>query len=102
MDFPLPDDDLINLGELRKKKKHGLTRKPYLYLAYFGAAENGQGRGFGRSLLQHAIAESEKTKMELVLETTTLLNTKHYERYGFTVVDRVEGREEWVLMVRTP
>lgn len=99
-DFPLPEDELVALGRMRLKRENRLTSRPFLYIAYCGAASESRGRGYGRSLLQYIVEESEAKKLPLVLETTSAHNITQYERYGFEVVDRVEGRPHWVLMVR--
>ncbi len=99
-DFPLPEDDLINLGKMRLKKQNNLANRPFLYIAYFGADSQWKGRGYGRSLLQYIVEVSEARKLPLVLETTSAHNIAQYERYGFKIVDRVEARQYWVLMVR--
>ena len=99
-DFPLPEDDLIALGKLRTKKQNKLTNRPFLYITYFGADSQWRGHGYGRSLLQYVVEVSEARNLPLVLETTSAHNISQYERYGFTVVDAVEDRQYWVLMVR--
>ena len=99
-DFPLPEDDLIALGKMRTKKQNKLTNRPFLYISYVGADSQWKGHGYGRSLLQYVVEVSEGRNLPLVLETTSAHNIRQYERYGFAVVDAVEGRQHWVLMVR--
>ena len=99
-DFPLPDDDMVELGEMKRRPANCLTKRSHIYVHYFGADPSYKGHGYGRSLLQFIIEMSETRNMPLVLETTTYFNISQYERYGFQVVDRVEARSEFVLMVR--
>eukprot|EP00746_Dinoflagellata_sp_MGD_P015173 gnl/MRDRNA2_/MRDRNA2_133601_c0_seq1.p1 gnl/MRDRNA2_/MRDRNA2_133601_c0~~gnl/MRDRNA2_/MRDRNA2_133601_c0_seq1.p1 ORF type:complete len:505 (+),score=45.96 gnl/MRDRNA2_/MRDRNA2_133601_c0_seq1:72-1586(+) len=111
-DFPLPGDDLFALGQMKKKPQHGLTKQAYIYIAFFGADSQYKGRGYGRSLLKYIIEQASQSescqnhsspgKLPLVLETTNAFNISQYKRYGFRVVDSVEGRPEWVLMIRDP
>mmetsp|Transcript_20368 Transcript_20368/g.40696 ORF Transcript_20368/g.40696 Transcript_20368/m.40696 type:complete len:520 (-) Transcript_20368:158-1717(-) len=100
-DFPIPDDDLVELGELKHRSKHGLTKKPYIYIAYFGSDSAHRGKGYGKHLLKYIIRMSESKIIPLVLETTNAFNIAQYEKYGFRIVDRVKGKPEWVLMVRS-
>ena len=99
-DFPLPDDDLFELGKLKKKKSNKLANRPYIYIGYFGADPAYKGRGYGRCLLRYIIGVAEAKRLPLVLETLGAFNISQYERYGFSVVDRVDARPDWVLMVR--
>lgn len=101
-DFDLPHDDVMELSFLKTKKEHGLTNRPYFYIAYFGASLSCKGYGYGRSLLQHVIRMSEDRQIPLVLTTTTSFNASQYMKYGFRVVDAVSERPEWVLMIREP
>jgi len=100
-DFPLPDDKLVELGEMKSRATHGLTKKPYIYIAYFGADSAKRGKGYGRSLLKYIIELSESKKVPLVLETTNAFNIRQYEKHGFKVVDHVKDQPKWVLMVRS-
>ncbi len=99
-DFPLPEDDTVELAQMKFRSSNGLKKQSYIYIAYFGADPNYRGMGYGRTLLNYAIGVSEEKQMPLVLETSTELNRVHYEQYGFHVVDQVKGRPDWVLMVR--
>lgn len=100
--FPLPNDRIVELGEMKKRKRHGLTKRPYLYVAYFGADPDRRGRGYGRRLLKYVVDLADDQDAPLVLETTNATNVAGYERYGFEVVDRVSDEPGWVLMVRQP
>lgn len=99
-DFPLPDDDLFEMSQLKKKRENGLATRRYIYIHTFGTDSSFKGRGYGRILLRYIVEVSEARSMPLVLETTNALSVSQYERYGFRVVDRVVERPEWVLMVR--
>jgi len=101
-DFPLPSDDLFELGELKYREKHGLTKTQYILIAHFGADPVHKGKGYGRSMAKYIIGVSESKKVPLVLEATTVPNREHYQRYGFKVVDCCEGNPDWVLMIRYP
>ncbi|CAD7936787.1 unnamed protein product [Amoebophrya sp. A120] len=100
----LPSDDLFALGEMKEKKKNLLLNyRPFIYIFMFAADPvRGKGKGYGRSLLQHVISLSREKQMPLVLETTTAENIRHYHKYGFEVRDKVDGKDNWVLMVREP
>ncbi|GFH59888.1 hypothetical protein CTEN210_16364 [Chaetoceros tenuissimus] len=101
-EFPIPDDDLMECSELKKKKENGLLGKPYIYIAFFGSDSQWKGKGFGRSLLKYVIELSEQKQVPLVLETSTDHNRKNYAKYGFQTIDHVKARPDWVLMVRIP
>lgn len=105
--FPLPGDGMVQLAELRKKSKHGLMTKknnnnPFLYIAFFGANPAYRGKGYGRILLNYIIRVSELHNLPLVLETCGRFNITNYEKYGFKVVDSVEGLDDYVLMIMRP
>lgn len=102
VDFQVPDDDTFQAFELRKKPKHGLTKKPYIYVQLLGTDSAFKGCGYGRSLLKHITEVADNKHLPLVLETQNAENVSMYERYDFKVVDRVNERKEYVLMVRQP
>ena len=102
-EFPfqnLLDDEVMELFGMKRKRAHGLTKRPHLYIAFFDTDYLYIGHGCARSLLQIVIELSESKKLPLVLESTDQFLTSQYERYGFMVVDSVEERSGWVLMVR--
>lgn len=99
-ELPIPNDDLFEVGQLKKKKEHGLVNNKFIYIAFFGTDPSFRGQGYGRTLLKHVIALSEQKKVPLVLETGTETNRRNYEKYGFQVVDKVQSRPDWVLMIR--
>eukprot|EP00592_Proboscia_alata_P026159 CAMPEP_0194443490 /NCGR_PEP_ID=MMETSP0176-20130528/126735_1 /TAXON_ID=216777 /ORGANISM="Proboscia alata, Strain PI-D3" /LENGTH=516 /DNA_ID=CAMNT_0039269749 /DNA_START=14 /DNA_END=1564 /DNA_ORIENTATION=- len=98
--FPLPSAELVELGEMKERSIHGLTKKPYILIAHFGADPAHMGKGYGKILLNYIIGLSESKKLPLVLEATTKPNRAHYEKYGFKAVDWVAGNPDWVLMIR--
>ena len=98
-DIPLPDDDLFALGYM-KKNHDELSKRPYIYIAYFGTDPIYKGKGYGGTLLEFIVNKSEEKEMPLVLETTNAENIGLYKKYGFEIVDHVEGKKDWVLMIR--
>ena len=98
--FLLPDDELFEMGQMKKRKVHGLSKRQYIYIAFFGADLDHQGKGYGRTLLNYIISLSEQKQLPLVLETGTVWNRTQYEKYGFEVIDHVKDRPDIVLMVR--
>jgi len=101
-DGPTPADEAYALAEDRQKLPTG---KPHLYIWLFGGDPEGLGRGFGRAALQHALLIADERGVPAVLETCTLSNRTHYQKYGFKQISErfVPGCEEpWTLMVRKP
>ena len=101
MNLSVPGDGFVELHKLKKRTVHGLTKRPYMYIAYLGGNSTHKGRGYGQTLLNHVIEVSEHQGLPLVVETTTKSNIAEYEKYGFKVVDSLADDPEWVLMVRS-
>lgn len=72
------DDDL-----LRRKPK-----SPHYYLFAIGVLPEAQGRGLGRSLLTHTLAEADEARSPAYLESSNPVNEPLYRSVGFEVVDR--------------
>jgi hypothetical protein len=70
------------------KKHHPIT--PFTYLWFIGTTQSEQGKGLGTSLMCEIIAESEKLKRPIYLETSVERNIKWYEKLGFTVYKELD------------
>ncbi|GFH47238.1 predicted protein [Chaetoceros tenuissimus] len=98
--FPLPSDELMELGQMKFRQKHGLMKRKYILIAHFGADPDQKGKGFGRVLMNYIAYVSQYHQLSLVLEATTAYNISQYQKYGFKIIDKVEGKSDWVLMMR--
>jgi ribosomal protein S18 acetylase RimI-like enzyme len=70
-------------------RKENMKGHPFIYLPALGVASGFQGIGFGSKLLGALIAESEKTRLPLYLETESEGNVRWYERFGFESIKQI-------------
>jgi len=99
-EFTLPSDELVELGTLKSRPKHGLTKRKYILIVHFGADPDQKGKGYGRALISYIAQVSQYHQLPLVLEATTSYNISAYQKFGFKIIDHVEGKPGWVLMLR--
>lgn len=57
--------------------------EPHWYLPVIGVDVTKQGRGYGSTLLRHALERCDKDRLPAYLEATSPLNKLLYERHGF-------------------
>jgi len=69
------------------RRKH-MAGRSYIYLMVIGVAPEFQGQGYGKTLLNELIRESEASRLPVYLETSTEKNVSMYERFGFKVLDK--------------
>jgi ribosomal protein S18 acetylase RimI-like enzyme len=69
-------------------KRH--PKEPHWYLFSFGVDPSAQGKGVGGALLRHALAKVDAEKSPAYLETALEKNLGLYQRFGFTLVEKVE------------
>ena len=69
--------------------KKDLNLGPYIHLLIMGVSQEFQGKGFGGKLLRAIIEKSETEKRPIYLETQKEENVSLYEKYGFSVKNKV-------------
>jgi hypothetical protein len=78
-----------NLKNVRHRQKYIKSKKPqqndYLYFWFFGASNNGKGKGSAYDLQKHLFRMADANKLPIFLETSIRKNRVVYERYGFEV-----------------
>jgi GNAT superfamily N-acetyltransferase len=65
-------------------------KEPHWYLSLMGVDPVSRGRGYGSSLLRHALAVCDKDQLPAYLEATSPANLSLYERHGFRTLGRIE------------
>jgi len=76
-------------AELPEHRKKAMGTTPHYYLFVLGVKKEKQGKGIGGKLLRTLIAQAEKEKRSIYLETETEENVKMYEHFGFSVVRKI-------------
>ena len=74
---------------LQDDRKENMKGSPFIYLPVLGVASEFQGQGFGGKLLSTLIAESERVRVPVYLETESEGNVRWYERFGFETVKQI-------------
>ena len=86
---------VIGLRKLFKvlKRERFIARQhpkfPFYYIWFIGVDPVHTGIGLGSSLLAEIIADAEKLKLPVYLETSTLQNIPWYTKFGFQVFHQV-------------
>jgi ribosomal protein S18 acetylase RimI-like enzyme len=60
------------------------------YLWFVGVSPQGQNKGTGSQLLRDITSEAETSGRNVILETSTLKNLPWYEKFGFTIYNKLE------------
>jgi ribosomal protein S18 acetylase RimI-like enzyme len=78
--------------------------EPHWYLAFIGVDVSHQGQGIGSKLLKPMIDKFDREECPAYLESTNAANIPLYERFGFSLVGRIEVNDCPPLfpMVRRP
>jgi ribosomal protein S18 acetylase RimI-like enzyme len=71
-----------------KIKQHQLKEHAY-YLWFIGVDPDAQHKGIGSSLLDDLIKEAKSVQRTIYLETSTLKNIPWYEKFGFSIYNRL-------------
>lgn len=64
--------------------------EPHYYLVAFGVHPDRKGRGLGRQLLSHGLADADRDRCPAYLETSNEANLGLYSRFGFEQVDELD------------
>lgn len=75
---------------LEADRKENMKDRNYLYFMIIGTANENQGKGHGKKIIEALIEKSESMKLPVYLETTTPKNIKMYENFGFKVIHKVD------------
>lgn len=67
------------------------------YLWFIGIEPSEQNNGIGSRLLEEVIQESAFMQRSIYLETSTLKNIPWYEKYGFTIYEKLDFGYELFL-----
>lgn len=70
------------------------------YLWFIGVLPEFQGRGIGEKLMREILADADRMKRAVYLETSTLKNLPWYEKFGFEVYNELDFGYKLFLMRR--
>lgn len=70
-----------------KDRKRFMKGKDFLYLAVIGVSPEEQGKGYGKTLIHTFIAQGEKNRIPLYLETETEENASLYHHFDFNTLN---------------
>ena len=77
------------LSNAIEEAKKSLNLGPYIHLLIMGVSQEFQGKGFGGKLLKAVIEKAETERKPIYLETQKEENVKLYEKYGFSVKNKL-------------
>lgn len=70
------------------KKNH--PAEPFAYLWFIGVDPDQQNRGIGTAFIKEVIAEYEKKRRPIYLETSTQKNIPFYKKFGFEIFQSLD------------
>ena len=73
-------------------------KEPFYYLWFIGVDPAEQDKGIGTALLNGIINEAKKKNRPIYLETSTLKNIPWYEKFGFTIYNKLDFGYELFCM----
>ena len=73
-------------------------KEPFYYLWFIGVDPSEQNNGIGTKLLNDVINEAKSKHRPIYLETSTLKNIPWYEKFGFTVYEKLDFGYELFCM----
>jgi ribosomal protein S18 acetylase RimI-like enzyme len=76
-------------GPMQRDREEHMGDTPFLYLFILGMAPAWQGKGLGGRLVRALIAEGERLKRPVYLETETEANVAMYEKLGFRQLKKI-------------
>ncbi len=65
--------------------------EPHWYLPLIGVDVTKQGRGYGSTLLRHALERCDRDRLPAYLEATSPQNKRLYERHGFVELGVIQA-----------
>ncbi|MFC2068406.1 GNAT family N-acetyltransferase [Chloroflexota bacterium] len=77
------------LNNAIEEAKKSLNLGPYIHLLIMGVSQEFQGKGFGGQLLRAIIEKAEIEKLPIYLETQKEENVNLYEKFGFSVKNKI-------------
>jgi ribosomal protein S18 acetylase RimI-like enzyme len=74
---------------MKRDREEHMGENPFLYLFVLGVAPAWQGKGHGGRLVRTLIAEGERLKRPVYLETETEANVAMYKNFGFRQLKKI-------------
>lgn len=87
LQFGLRTRDIYRVFDLFKKH---MPDAPFVYIEFLGVDPDKQGRGYGKAMIEYAIAESTKNNCPVYLETCDEKTVRFYEKLGFSVSNQFD------------
>ena len=97
---------VIGLSNIKKAMNRESTinklhpKQPFYYLWFIGVDPSEQNKGIGSKLLIDVINEAKTKGRPIYLETSTLKNIPWYEKFGFSVYNKLDFGYELFCMKR--
>ena len=86
----LPEEKYTEMGEAFDRLERSYPDEPSWYLAFIGVDPGHQGKGHGSTLLEHALAQCDRTNEPATLASSNPRNLSLYLRHGFELLDPVQ------------
>ena len=86
----LSEEKHEELGEAFGRLERDFPDEPCWYLAFIGVDPGHQGRGYGSTLLEHTLAQCDRTNDPATLVSSNPRNLSIYLRHGFELLDPVQ------------
>lgn len=90
------------IREYNKKAHLQFAPNEHWYLQTLGVDPPHQGHGIGSILMEYMLENIDKNPLPVFLETSTEINVKFYERFGFSVMEEViipeTNVKQWYLL----
>ena len=100
----LPEDRMENAYALFDQMGNYHPEEPHWYLPLIGVDPVHQGRGYGSSLMEHALRRCDREQKLAYLESSNPRNLSLYIRHGFEIIGTIQVADSPPLfpMLRKP
>jgi ribosomal protein S18 acetylase RimI-like enzyme len=87
----MPPERLQDGGGLMEQMDRFHPKEAHWYLPLIGTDPAHQGRGYGSTLLAHALERCDRDKLPAYLESSNPANIALYERFGFQLIGEIQS-----------
>ncbi|RQO74349.1 N-acetyltransferase [Pedobacter sp. KBW06] len=82
--------NIFNVTNREKAIKSNYPDAPFYYLWFIGVSMEDQGKGIGSNLLSEIIKDADQKGKPVYLETSTVKNIAWYQKFGFSIYNKLE------------
>lgn len=83
-------DNIFNVTNREKAIKSNYPNEQVYYLWFIGVSMETQGKGIGSNLLSEIIKDADQKGRPIYLETSTVANLSWYQKFGFSIYNKLE------------